>query len=276
MRRICSEIGRAGSEFQLTHSRGVRQGCYYTTHSHTPISTHALTWSATYVRRRCRYCQQLFQLTHSRGVRLYGNRRDDRRIHFNSRTHVECDTRRCIRKLAAVNFNSRTHVECDMKLNRFRHRKQRISTHALTWSATIVQFDVSLKMANFNSRTHVECDHILRPLISFRKISTHALTWSATQPAQTQIQSAMISTHALTWSATMWKHRNKSENRFQLTHSRGVRHAQCSASHAARISTHALTWSATIPRNYCTMEIYISTHALTWSATMFKLLMDFN
>ena len=54
-------------------------------------------------------------------------------------------------------FNSRTHVECD-KQNRFRHQKQRISTHALTWSATFMIFVWNSRQLNFNSRTHVECD----------------------------------------------------------------------------------------------------------------------
>ena len=56
----------------------------------------------------------------------------------------------------------------------------KISTHALTWSATISALDSQ------------------RPL----KISTHALTWSATKAMGMCVDCGKISTHALTWSAT--------------------------------------------------------------------------
>ena len=99
-------------------------------------------------------------------------------------------------------FNSRTHVECD-KQNRFRHQKQRISTHALTWSATFMIFVWNSRQLNFNSRTHVECDNR-----SWRKINR-----------------ILISTHALTWSATFFGSALFVCRSFQLTHSRGVRQA---------------------------------------------------
>ena len=35
-----------------------------------------------------------------------------------------------------------------------------ISTHALTWSATIHIFKYHVGIGNFNSRTHVECDYV--------------------------------------------------------------------------------------------------------------------
>ena len=57
---------------------------------------------------------------------------------------------------------------------------QLISTHALTWSATIPNLKMKLQS----------------------RISTHALTWSATASVESSVASVSISTHALTWSAT--------------------------------------------------------------------------
>ena len=59
-----------------------------------------------------------------------------------------------------------------------------ISTHALTWSATI-EFDIN--------------EYADEP------ISTHALTWSATgRQVYVFDDDFAISTHALTWSATIY------------------------------------------------------------------------
>ena len=58
----------------------------------TPISTHALTWSATPLPVPTIIALE-FQLTHSRGVRPDIFHCVNRPIvHFNSRTHVECDS----------------------------------------------------------------------------------------------------------------------------------------------------------------------------------------
>ena len=99
----------------------------------------------------------------------------------------------------------------------------KISTHALTWSAT------------------TDLDFVFIA----QEISTHALTWSATRPAnrrnvhgrfqlthsrgvrpsllQGGFFMSKISTHALTWSATSAGGVGGFPPRFQLTHSRGVR-----------------------------------------------------
>ena len=56
--------------------------------------------------------------------------------YFNSRTHVECDFEAELALALDEDFNSRTHVECDF----YPHLVFRyvvISTHALTWSATL-------------------------------------------------------------------------------------------------------------------------------------------
>ena len=101
-----------------------------------------------------------------------------------------------------------------------------ISTHALTWSATLVvlvtlivyqQFQLTrsrgarreglldeiIDQLDFNSRAHVERDSFVRHLrVYFLVISTHALTWSATKNWRKSQWKKSISTHALTWSAT--------------------------------------------------------------------------
>ena len=78
----------------------------------------------------------------------------------------------------------------------------RISTHALTWSAT--RYSVSDYMGgnDFNSRAHVERDEVKHGEWMEHNISTHALTWSATKAMGMCVDCGKISTHALTWSAT--------------------------------------------------------------------------
>ncbi len=108
--------------------------------------------------------------------------------------------------------------------------KEKISTHALTWSATSDKKNAG-KIRKFQL-THsrgVRLDFGIKELS--QKISTHALTWSATTNRKCRIENSKISTHALTWSATF----------YSLPRQLSV-----------RISTHALTWSAT-----CKMEKYV-------------------
>ena len=175
----CTEsiFSRQSSGFQLTHSRGVRR----------------------YAQSR-KICQESFQLTHSRGVRPFSDSPFPFFAYFNSRTHVECDISDTIPNVFGLDFNSRTHVECDLAIcfilcynGNFNsrthvecdHRSEpcaassRISTHALTWSATcrlyrqrkIKKFQLTHSRGvrrelngcfelylDFNSRTHVECD----------------------------------------------------------------------------------------------------------------------
>ena len=76
-----------------------------------------------------------FQLTRSRGARLATSAVKSPAVYFNSRAHVERDRRRAPAPRATL-----------------------ISTHALTWSATLS----------------------VLPSANFTIISTHALTWSAT------------------------------------------------------------------------------------------------
>ena len=144
--------------FQLTHSRGVRLGFATRGYAQNPISTHALTWSATMNCLPECCCMEIsthaltWSATECKPVRkiIYG--------YFNSRTHVECDIGCDTMKSKHINFNSRTHVECDNALQIARKVSFWISTHALTWSAT----------ADAEAEARGE------------GISTHALTWSAT------------------------------------------------------------------------------------------------
>ena len=246
----CDGCGTYGAKriirFQLTHSRGVRRHWCLPT-SRTPgISTHALTWSAT---------------------RRNGDRHSCTR-HFNSRTHVECDDSGIFPSAISVYFNSRTHVECDVTgaFQRPGHQGFQlthsrgvrlgamaidilalgISTHALTWSATIPGYSPARFLyISTHALTWSATEENLITLLII-KISTHALTWSATISSTVIIIPHFISTHALTWSATgleklIWLITN--------------------------ISTHALTWSATFQRCLRCKIRFISTHALTWSAT---------
>ena len=123
-----------------------------------PISTHALTWSAT----RCSRCSS-----------------DGRYGDFNSRTHVECDAIFYAPLSVAGNFNSRTHVECDgcAPTRKSEHRNFNSRTH-VECDANETCFNYG--SVHFNSRTHVECDCTKNSWRCQPRISTHALTWSAT------------------------------------------------------------------------------------------------
>ena len=122
-----------------------------------------------------------------------------------------------------------------------------ISTHALTWSATMPDKNYIFQILDFNSRAHVERDcFTFAHFYIFLVISTHALTWSATSTGNTHYEYFKISTHALTWSATCTNKRRSGLSAFQLTRSRGARLEDGIAKKlGVNISTHALTWSAT-------------------------------
>ena len=121
-----------------------------------------------------------------------------------------------------------------------------ISTHALTWSATILDL----------------------MWMSDREISTHALTWSATRCCARDTRDKSISTHALTWSATYTSIDGAKNSGYFNSRT----HVECDKQNRfrhqkQRISTHALTWSATKMTLREKVAEVISTHALTWSAT---------
>ena len=163
-------------------------------------------------------------------------------------------------------FNSRTHVECDgSRVSSYAILA--ISTHALTWSATIS-----------SGLTPRRCI-----------ISTHALTWSATC---SPCVSFFIRKFQLTHSRGVRLNALVSPNvalLFQLTHSRGVRHdlaksatdlenfnsrthVECDGSTATKNGS---SWNFNSRTHVECDPMYpvsgaaspISTHTLTWSAT---------
>ena len=143
------------------------------------ISTHALTWSATKL-----FCPVYFLQTH-----------------FNSRAHVERDCTRAHSQLHRVYFNSRAHVERDRMPTQDNRSSTSISTHALTWSATV-------RAAGYAAEV---C------------ISTHALTWSATKSGCLR---CVLVTFQLTRSRGARPNPSRLVVRFcifQLTRSRGAR-----------------------------------------------------
>ena len=125
------------------------------------------------------------------------------------------------------------------------HRLFSVSIHALTRSATLptrfcrlsgswfqsthsrgVRLSTSFSMPPsrcFNPRTHEECDGTSQIPHPYNRVSIHALTRSATPVLASRWLSWRVSIHALTRSATHSAKRAGSMNRFQSTHSRGVR-----------------------------------------------------
>ncbi len=57
---------------------------------------------------------KLFQSTHSYRVRQKGVNNMEMTIHFNPRTHIECDGMCSSTQSINDYFNPRTHIECDM------------------------------------------------------------------------------------------------------------------------------------------------------------------
>ena len=149
---------------------------------------------------------------------------------------------------SATNFYPRPHVEGDADTES-KLRSLQISTHALTWRATIEAMSKA----------------------GIKGISTHALTWRATGTTLPGGRLAKISTHALTWRATSplasaisWS------NGFLPTPSRGGRQTLLTLrALETAISTHALTWRATQGKTSFSAALGISTHALTWRATIY-------
>ena len=123
----------------------------------------------------------------------------------------------------------------------------KISTHALTWSATNEQPAADVQeVISTHALTWSATLKELRQKRKLNMISTHALTWSATRPTNSPRTRCTISTHALTWSATAaattaaenaenfnsrahverdpsWTSQAHLPTAFQLTRSRGAR-----------------------------------------------------
>ena len=125
-------------------------------------------------------------------------------------------------------------------------RTTSISTHALTWRATIV---LKSGIPHLTISTHAltwraTCAGYTS--LAHNPISTHALTWRATNTTIMPIARMIISTHALTWRATATRGGDVPEqyNFYPRPHMEGDHLASSQKSHT-KISTHALTWRAT-------------------------------
>ena len=154
----CQEHMFAGDEhlFQLTRSRGARPPpfCFIVSSSAFQLTR---SRGARPSRPRRAVPPRSFQLTRSRGARLVSTGSPVGYKEFQlTRSRGARPVSSSARRLTH-NFNSRAHVERD-RIILCRPAPQCISTHALTWSATVGAFGWQ--------REHY--------------ISTHALTWSAT------------------------------------------------------------------------------------------------
>ena len=109
--------------FQLTHSRGVRQ---------------SILWNIAY--------DSQFQLTHSRGVRLFGMILPTSDVTFQL-THSRGVRPLLARSLCCCgDFNSRTHVECDSKYCiKKRFTTQYMGIHCFLSSIILIFFIYSKK-----------------------------------------------------------------------------------------------------------------------------------
>ena len=165
---------------------------------------------------------------------------------FNSRAHVERDVAHRKAEKRRFNFNSRAHVERD-KMVTASSLWFNISTHALTWSATLLSC-AALRHRAFQL-TRSRGARLAPRALPSQFGSVFQLTRSrGARPCS----SSMITPCEL----------------FQLTRSRGARRDSLSLCREnQKISTHALTWSATVFPHIIISPKRISTHALTWSAT---------
>ena len=255
----------------------------------------------------------VFQLTRSRGARPNAQNHKQKANNFNSRAHVERDRQTVNLAVPIVSFqltrsrgarqrppsrlrrwayfNSRAHVERDKAFfSPLRYAK--ISTHALTWSATRNSHRRCGAIRYFNSRAHVERDprhlplsttrlifqltrsrgarrHMLGDLVSLKQISTHALTWSATPRTRCEFS---LPRHFNSRAHVERDTEDKTKKRRILNfNSRAhVERDRQTVNLAVPIVSFQLTRSRgarqTAAKPYQTPRS-ISTHALTWSAT---------
>ncbi len=121
---------------------------------------------------------------------------------FNSRTHVECDVTGAFQRPGHQGFQLTHSRGVRLGAMAIDILALGISTHALTWSATIPGYSPARFLyISTHALTWSATEENLITLLII-KISTHALTWSATISSTVIIIPHFISTHALTWSAT--------------------------------------------------------------------------
>ena len=144
----------------------------------------------------------------------------------------------------------------------------RISTHALTWSATSrAHYPLRKKRFQLTRSRGARLQPRPPPLIN-RGISTHALTWSATATIKKALRTRRnfnSRAHVERDSFSRWY--SSHPVTFQLTRSRGARPDRV-ADHAVK---HHFNSRAHVERDwrlvFSISTTSISTHALTWSAT---------
>ena len=119
-------------------------------------------------------------------------------------------------------FNSHAHVERD-RLVRSARLCKIISTHTLTWSVTYRYFQGFPSLPYFNSHAHVERDKVVgsnpAPATNF---NSHAHVERDLKFVFFNFLGIFISTHTLTWSVTFYLYNKNTEEKFQLTRSRGA------------------------------------------------------
>ena len=142
------------------------------------ISIHALTWSATNIKRNGDD-RMAFQSTHSHGVRL-----------------PVIPIWLPLRKFQSTHSHGVRRIFTLATVNLLQFQ----STHS--HGVRLISNSKWNYRNYFNPRTHMECDIIKWGAINARSISIHALTWSATVNAESFNKWVSISIHALTWSAT--------------------------------------------------------------------------
>ena len=167
-----------------------------------------------------------FQSTHSRGVRHENvRRRNKQRLHFNPRTHGECDLRGHSLTLQVCLFQS-THSRGVRQLftTEIAKRVDEISIHALTGSATWQVWATCPYEIYFNPRTHGECD------VQAKKKTIITITFQSTHSRGVRHGASAIRRYTFKFQSTHSRGVRQSSflstlavKSFQSTHSRGVR-----------------------------------------------------
>ena len=189
-------------------------------------------------------------------------------MHFNSHAHVERDRYSVGISVDIINFNSHAHVERDST-------RRELSTSSLHFNSHAhVERDNTAhgfyrKILYFNSHAHVERDPLSVCRFLVFGISTHTLTWSVTFFLYNTNTEEKFQ---LTRSRGAWRvsiPMTGNDSAFQLTRSRGAwRKFNITVSGLNKISTHTLTWSVTGIEKPLGVWDFISTHTLTWSVTI--------
>ena len=149
--------------------------------------------------------------------------------------------------------------------------KLTISTHTLTWSVTIFNFDCAFVILHFNSHAHVERDVISMAIIAVQNnFNSHAHVERDLSGILAHIFSRYFNSHAhVERDMIIWQHfRNMRISTHTLTWS--VTNDTLYKYLPCFISTHTLTWSVTWSGKSCIAALFISTHTLTWSVTLVR------